>query len=373
MRIHRRTLLKLGAFYSIGSLLNSYANIKNIATPMKAKPIKIALLGLGNYAENWIAPAIDQSENAELTSIVTGSPHKIAKWQKRYQIKDSNIYNYENLEAIRDNKEIDCVYIVTPTGTHADFTIRSFEAKKHVICEKPMAPTVADCDRMIEAAKSAHKTLQIGYRLYWDPFNLRLMEAMQKSEFGEIIEMQGGFSYNHGQWAREGDWRMNPKLNPGGALFDIGVYVVQSSSYSNPQMHPLSVTAKHSTDRHQIFKAIPEHWNWELAWPNKLISQHSSSYGKQENFLRVTTDKGLLEIEPAYSYENLKGSTPNGPMNLNPVFQQKLQIEGQCLAILNRSNNITTGEMGRRDIYLLNRIMEAAENQSEVRLDNLYF
>lgn len=338
---------------------------------MTSNPVKIAVLGLGYYAENWIAPAIAQSEYAELTSIITGSPNKIAKWKTQYQIKDSHIYNYDNLESIRDNKDIDCVYIVTPTGTHADLAVRCLQAKKHVICEKPMAPTVSDCDHMISTAKKANKTLQIGYRLYWDPYNVRLMNAIKNKEFRKLIGMQGGFSYDHGAGIQEDDWRINHKMNPGGPLFDIGVYVARASFYGS-QMHPISVTAQHSTDRHHIFKDIPEHWNWELTWPNKMVSQHSSSYGKQENFLRLETEKGVLEIKPAYSYEGLTGSTPNGPMNFNHTFQQKLQIDGQCLAILNKRAIITSGEMGRRDILLLNRIMEAADSKNPISLDDFY-
>ena len=338
---------------------------------MTSKPVKIAVLGLGYYAENWIAPAITQSEYAELTSIITGSPNKIAKWKKRYQIKDSHIYDYDNLDTILDNKEIDCVYIVTPTGTHADFAVRCLESKKHVICEKPMAPTVTDCDRMLSAAKAANKTLQIGYRLYWDPYNGALMNAIKTEAFGKLIGMQGGFSYDLGAETQKGDWRINYKMNPGGPLFDIGVYVARASFYGS-QMCPLSVIAHHSTDRHHIFKDIPEHWNWELTWPNKMVSQHSSSYGKQEDFLRLETEKGLLAIEPAYSYEGLAGCTPQGPMEFNKTFQQKLQIDGQCLAILNKNAIITSGEMGRRDILLLNRIIEAADSHKPIALDDIY-
>ena len=371
MIIKRRTLLKLGVTYALSHLLARNLlsnNVKNL-TPLPK--VKIAILGLGNYAEDWIAPAIAQSEYAELTSIITGSPHKISKWKKRYHIKDENIYNYENFDRIIENDSIDCVYVVTPTGTHADFTIRSLKANKHVICEKPMAPTVADCDRMIQAAKSVNKSLQIGYRLYWDPFNICLMKAMQNKEFGELTGMQGNFSYDQGTWSKDGDWRMDSKMNPGGALFDIGVYVAQSAFYSS-QMHPISVTAKHSTDRPNIFKDIPEHWEWELTWPNQLKTQHYSSYGRKANYIHLQTEKGNIEIEPAYSYEGLKGITPAGPMEFTHVFQQKLQIDGQCLAIHNQRANITSGEMGRRDILLLNRIIEAADSQTPIALNDFY-
>ena len=373
MKFKRRILLKFGVVYAFNSLLKNHLSAYNVKTLTKPPKVKIALLGLGDYAENWIAPAIAKSEYAVLTSLITGSPDKIQKWKKRYQIKDENIYNYENLDNIIKNSSIDCVYIVTPTGTHSDFAIRSLKARKHVICEKPMASTVAECDLMIEVAKSVNKSLQIGYRLYWDPFNVYLMQAMGSKKYGKLIGMQGAFSYNQGSFHNKGknDWRMNPKLNPGGALFDIGVYVAQSAFYSS-QMLPISVTAKHSTDRSSIFKDIPEHWEWEITWPNQIKTQHYSSYGKRANYIHLQTEKGNLEIEPAYSYEGLKGITPEGPMEFKNIFQQRLQIDGQCLAILKRRVNITPGEMGRRDIYLLNQIMVAAESQTSVALDDFY-
>ena len=373
MKLKRRILLKFGVACALNKLLKNPLYANNVKNLTKHPKVKIALLGLGDYAENWIAPAIAQSEYAVLTSVITGSPHKIPKWKKRYQIKDENIYNYENLDHIIKNDSIDCIYIVTPTGTHADFTIRSLKARKHVICEKPMASTVAECDQMIRVSKSVNKSLQIGYRLYWDPLNVFLMKAMGANKFGKLLSMQGDFSYNQGSFKNKGknDWRMNPKLNPGGALFDIGVYVAQSAFYSS-QMHPISVTAKHSTNRSNIFKNIPEHWEWELTWPNNMKSQHFASYGRKANYIRLQTEKGHIEINPAYSYEGLKGSTPSGPMKYKNVFQQKLQIDGQCLAICNLKANITPGEMGRRDVLLLNQIIKAADTNRPVAFNDSF-
>ncbi len=376
MSLSRRSLIKYGTYTYLSmatsqSLIASLWPEKGVRKQMKLNPVKIAILGLGNYAEKWIAPAIHQSKFAKVNSIITGSPDKIGRWKKAFSIKDENIYNYENLDQIANNPDIDCVYIASPTGTHKAFTIRSLAANKHVICEKPMAPTVTDCDEMIIAAEKVNKTLQIGYRLYWDPFNVRLMNAMKNNEFGTFKDLKGGFSYNHGNLTYNGDWRVNPKMNPGGALFDIGVYVAQSAFYGT-QMQPLRVTAQNSTQRTSIFKEIPEHWNWQLEWPNGAKSEHSASYGKSENFLHINTPKGKIGIEPAYSYQGLAGYTPENKMNFHHVFQQKNQIDGQCKAILKREANITSGKMGRRDIYLLNAIMEAAETQNTIKLGNFY-
>lgn len=362
----RRTFVKLSALGATSMILPP----KLFGQTHQGKPIKMAICGLGNYAEKWIAPAIEQSDYATLTAIITGSPHKISKWQDQYQIEDGHVYNYDNLDEMVNNTDIDCVYIATPTGNHAEFTIRSFQAGKHVICEKPMAPTVADCDRMIEAAKKANKMLQMGYRLYWDPFNMRLIDAMKNKEFGNWTHMSGGFSYDYGRWAKKGDWRLTRAMNVGGAVYDIGVYVVQSAIYS-AQTHPLSVVAHSWTDRKEVFEEIPEHWEWEFEWPNGNVSNHSSSYGKKENFIRLETQEGNIELNPAYSYRGIKGYTPNGPIELQAVFQQKLQIDGQCLAIMNKRPNITPGEMGRRDIRVLNAIMKSAQTNKRVEFKEI--
>ena len=191
------------------------------------------------------------------------------------------------------------------------------------------------------------------------------------NRFGEFTNLNSGFSYDHGTKADNNDWRMDNKMNPGGPLFDIGVYLVQSAFYST-NMIPISVEAKNSTKRNEIFRKIPEFWNWNFKWPNGVKSYHSSNYSKYENFLRLNTPKGKIEIKPAYSYQNLSGFSPNGKMEFTHIFQQKKQIDGQCMAILKREANITPGEMGRRDIYVLNSIIEASETNKAVNLKRFY-
>ena len=355
----RRDFIKLSTLATASGIVTPYFFKSNA----ESKTIKIAMCGLGNYAEKWMAPAIEQSKYAKLTAIITGSPNKIEKWQNRYNIKSKNIFNYNNMDSIAENSDIDCVYVCTPTGNHAEYSIRSFEAGKHVICEKPMAPFVKDCDDMINAAKKAKKMLQIGYRLYWDPYNIHLIDLKKNKKYGNWINMSGGFSYRNR--FQKDNWRLKKAMNVGGAVYDIGVYVVQSAFYTT-HSHPLSLKAKSWTERKDIFKEFPEYWEWEMEWPNGNTSKHSSNYGIYENYIKLQTTKGEIGLNPAYSYRGLKGYTPSGPMDIKPVFQQKLQIDGQCLAILKKQPNITSGEMGRRDIRILNAIMESAKVNQKI-------
>lgn len=332
-----------------------------------AKPLGIALLGLGDYSTNQLGPALRKTKLARLAGIVTGSPEKIPKWRKDYDIPEGNVYNYDTLDRIADNKDIDVVYVVTPTGLHPEYAIRAAKAGKHVICEKPMAPTVEDCTRMIQAAKDNNVTLHIGYRLHWDPFHLRLMDAMEKKEFGPWESIEAGNGSYMRRFGGLNAWRVG-KLGVAGAVYDLGVYAVQAQLYTAREK-PLRVTAKHSTDREEHFREVPETYEWTLEFEGGRKAEGWSSYGRTGSYIRARVEEGEIQIEPAYGYGGQKGKTPDGPMDFQHVNQQVLQIDGQARAILRNEPSKVPGEMGRRDIRVLQGILKAAETGKPFEFD----
>ncbi len=352
----RRHAIRLGAAATLAPFLQLRAQ------HTEQKKLGIALLGLGDYATNQLGPALKLTSNARLAGIVTGSPDKIPKWQEKYGIPDGNVYNYQNFDAIAKNKDIDIVYVVTPTGLHPEFAIRAAQAGKHIICEKPMAPTVEDCNRMIDAAKKANVTLQIGYRLHWDPSHVRLMEIMKKKEYGDwkSIEVANGSTMR--SFTGLNAWRIGKQLGIAGALYDMGVYCVQASFYTAGE-HPVSVTAKHYTDRKDIFTEVPETYEWELEYAGGRKAKGMSSYGKSFNYVKAEVEKGIVEVNPGYNYGGgPRGRTPDGEMGYGPVNQQALQMDGQVAAILAGIPSKVPGEMGARDIQVVRGIMEAADS-----------
>ncbi|MGJ8697919.1 MAG: Gfo/Idh/MocA family protein [Verrucomicrobiaceae bacterium] len=371
----RREALSLSTKAILASTLglqSSWADVRENSDP---RPLGLAILGLGDYATTRIAPALTKTRHVKLTGLITGSPDKLPGWQGKYKIPDENVYTYDDLEKIADNKDIDVVYVITPTGTHADFTIRALEAGKHVICEKPMAPTVAECDRMIEAAKKANRMLQIGYRLYWDPYHTRLITAMRDKEFGDWTALESGFGYSINKNSIHLPhiaWRIGKELGIAGALYDVGVYAIQGAFYAT-QIHPVRVTATSSTDRPDVFTEVPENWEWELEYADGRKSKHMASYNRNGNNLHVQTEEGKLHIDSAYNYEGQTGETPLGPMDFEQVFQQALQLDAQALAIHKRASNVTPGEMGRRDIRVVNAVMEAAATGKPVEFSKFEY
>ena len=325
------------------------------------RTLGIALLGLGDYATNQLAPALAKTKHVKLRGIVTGSPEKVPVWQEKHGIPDANVYNYENFDGIAGNKDIDIVYVVTPTGLHADFAIRAAKAGKHVICEKPMAPTVEDCTRMIDAAKAAGVTLQIGYRLHWDPFHLHFMECARDGRFGPWKSISAANGYHVRNFGGNHRWRISRDLGVAGALYDVGVYAVQGQLYTAGQP-PVRVTAKHQTERPEMFTEVPETYEWVLEFADGRKADGMSSYGRSGHWLRAEMEKGPMELAPSYGYGGQKGFTPAGPMTFEHVPQQALQMDGQALAILRNEASKVPGEMGRRDIFVIRGIMAAADS-----------
>jgi len=351
----RRNFFKLGAAASLAPMFQLRAAESN------GRRLGVALLGLGDYATNQLGPALKQTKNAYLAGIVTGSPEKIGPWQDEYGVPDGNVYNYETLDEIADNKEIDIVYVVTPTGVHKEYAVRAAKAGKHVICEKPMAPTVADCTEMINAAREAGVTLHIGYRLHWDPYHLHLMEVMKEKRFGDWRLIDAANAGMMRDFTAHRKWRIEKELSVAGAVYDLGVYTVQAQMYT-AGLHPVRVTAKHSTERSEIFVEVPETYEWTLEFPDGRKATGMSSYGRSGNFIRAEVEKGIVELEPSSGYTGQAGRTPDGPMEFEQVPQQVLQIDGQAEAIMKGEASRVPGEMGRRDIRILQGILAAAES-----------
>ena len=166
--INRRDFLKESALVA-GALPFSGLRLTRL---QEGKKLGVALVGLGNYSTHQLAPALQLTDLCKLTAIVTGSPEKASKWANQYDIPHKNIYNYKTFDQIKDNGEVDIVYIVLPNSMHAEYTIRAANAGKHVICEKPMALNSTECKAMIAACNKNRVQLSIGYRLYFDPYHL---------------------------------------------------------------------------------------------------------------------------------------------------------------------------------------------------------
>ncbi|RRN76401.1 gfo/Idh/MocA family oxidoreductase, partial [Pseudoxanthomonas sp. SGD-10] len=348
-------LSNLSAFAACGAP-NEKKTEEQVFGQQQKKKLGIALVGLGNYSEGQLAPALQETEHCFLAGIVTGTPDKIEKWRRKYDIPESNVYNYENFDSIKDNPDIDIVYVVLPNAMHGEYTIRAAKAGKHVICEKPMAITVEECDKMIAACKEAGKMLSIGYRLHFEPHNKEMMRLGQTQEFGDILRLKAEDGLGN-----VSGWRLNKKLAGGGPLMDVGIYCVQGVRYTTG-MEPIAVTAIEGkkTDLEK-FKDVEESLTWQMEFPGGIIAECKTSYSEQLDILRAEARNGWFELSPAYSYRGIKGDTIKGEIDFEQVNQQALQMDDFALAIKENRATPVPGEMGRQDVKILQAIYRAME------------
>jgi len=324
----------------------------------------VALVGLGKYSTGQLAPALQQTKLCRLVGIVTGSPSKAAKWKAQYSLADKDIYNYKTFDRIIDNPDIDIVYVVTPNALHAEFAVRAAQAGKHVMCEKPMATTVADCQRMLAASKKAGKKLGIGYRLHFEPHHQEMMRLGQKQVFGKVNKLlsDNGFRFNN-----DTPWRVSKSLAGGGPLMDMGIYCLQGCLYTKGQV-PISVTAKFDPKpAGDLFREVEAGVNWQLQFGDGSTADCHTSYAENlSGRLRAEAANGWFELQPAFGYGGLSGKTSREILDIANVNQQAAQMDDFADCILNNKPTRVPGEMGLRDVQLLLAIYRAAETGQAV-------
>lgn len=331
----------------------------------KQKKLGIALVGLGRYSTNQLAPALEETENCYLAGIVTGTPEKAKAWKSKYDIPDRNIYNYENFDEIAGNEDIDIVYVVLPIFMHAEFTIRAARAKKHVICEKPMAMNTEEAQKMIDACRE-NGVLSIGYRLHYEPFNQRVMELGQKEIFGKVKSIRAVDNSNMTSGSLD-VWRLDKERAGGGPLMDLGIYCVQGAIYTmgNP---PVAVTAEFGEVTHPAyFREVEQSVNWEMEFEDGVVADCECSYADPEgkNILAGEAENGWWKLEPAYGYSGKKGETSEGKMDLPNIYEQVRQMDSQAENFRNNEESKTPGEMGLRDMKILMAIYESANGRGK--------
>jgi glucose-fructose oxidoreductase len=329
----------------------------NILLSQSNEKLGVALVGLGYYSTNLLAPGLQQTEHCELRGIVTGSPEKIPVWQEKYGIPDANVYNYENMHEIANNDDIDVVYIVLPNNMHAEYSIIGANAGKHVWCEKPMAMNVEECQAIIDAAEKNDVRLMIGYRMQHEPNTQTIIQYGEEQTYGEItaIRSGAGFRANH----EPDNWRAVGEMG-GGSMYDIGLYALNAARYATG-MEPVAVRGKQWSVRKGIYSDCDEYTDFELEFPSGLIMEGQSSFGEGMNYLDIDGSDGWYRLRPFLSYNGVRGATSDGTvLPPDPGHQQARQMDNDALVIKNGTAPIAPGEEGLRDIRILEAIMHSS-------------
>ncbi|MCP9766524.1 gfo/Idh/MocA family oxidoreductase [Lacihabitans sp. LS3-19] len=361
--INRRSFIK--GITATSAIIPAIA-LANPAQKYEGKKIKVALVGLGRYAEYMVAQMKD-CEYCEVSALVSGTPSKLESWGKEYKVPVKNRYNYQNFDAIKDNPDIDLVYIILPNAMHKEYAIRAARAKKHVLVEKPMAVSAADCLEMIKVCKENNVQLAMGYRLHFEPYNMEMMRLGQKEVFGKVRVVEASLGYFAGE---KGEWRLNKKLAGGGPLMNLGVYCVQAGRYITGE-EPIAVTAQFGPVlRKELFTEVEESITWQMEFPSGAVCTSTSTLAAGIDRLYASAENGRFELSPAISYGPFKGRTHEKEMDFPQINQQAAQMDAISKIILENKPmpDHISGLEGWKDMKVLDAIYKAAETGKKVRI-----
>lgn len=359
MILSRREFNRLGA---LGMAAQLAPRLQAQNTDRK---VGYCIIGLGRIAEHFRA-GVKDSSTSQITGLVSGHREKAEKIAAQCGVPASSIYSYETMDAIRDNKAIDAVYVALPNSMHAEYTIRSAKAGKHVLCEKPMSTSVSDARAMIDACKAAHVQLMIAYRCHYEPSNLRAIKLIRDGVIGKVQVIQTAFGFN----ISPGEWRLNKKLAGGGPMLDVGIYSLNACRYLTGE-EPAELSAYTSTIDHDgRFKEVEENLSWIARFPSGIVASCSTTYGaNMTGYYRVHGSKGWLELSPAFVYEGLhltghydagaSGTDIDEPNPERDPMQFKREADHFSECIRHNQTPKTPGEEGLRDLEYIERIYQS--------------
>ena len=333
--------------------------------------VGFALVGLGRLSIQQLIPAFRASKRARLTALVSGDSAKAQKLAAENGLNPDAVYNYKDFDRIRENKDVQAVWIVLPNSQHAEFTIRAARAGKHVLCEKPMEVSAAKCQQMIDACKKAGVKLMIGYRIQYEPMNRAMQRLVREQVFGPVKFIDASFSMK----LTTPEWRVSKALSGSGAVGDIGIYCMNTIRFLLGE-EPTEIMAQSVRPAdNPLFKEVDATTTWTMRFPSGALANCMCSYDSAgSSQYRVLADRGTFGMDPAFPYRGLKmfSRAPERPLPQiadTDHFANELDHMADC--VVNNRQPYTPGEEGLQDMRIIEAVLESARNGRRVTLPKI--
>ena len=330
------------------------------------RPIRYAVVGLGYISQIAILPAFEHAENSELVALISGDEHKLTALSRRYGVQFTG--TYDEYEEILERANVDAVFIGLPNTMHRDFTVRAANVGVHVLCEKPLATTVADCEEMIQACHDNGVKLMTAYRLHFEEANLRAIEIVQSGRIGEPKFFNSVFSMQ----VEPPNIRLQHDLG-GGPLLDLGVYCINAARYLYRD-EPFEVTALSANTDDARFNDVEESVAGILKFPEGRLATFTVSFGSSgKSFYEIIGTKGELKVDPAYHYaQPLKHYLKVEGEKSEETFDQRDQFAAELIyfsnCILDDQPVEPGGREGLADIKIIESLYESMRTGRAVAL-----
>ena len=327
--------------------------------------VGFAVAGLGNIARGAVLPGFANCKRAKLAAVVSRDGKKAADVAREFGV--SAHYSSEEYSECLANPEVSAIYVATPPGEHVALTVQAASAGKQILCEKPLAATVEQSARMVQACRRNHVLLMTAYRKYFEPSSLYLKQLIQNGDLGRIDVMHTAFSELYSPGISQ-PWLVDSKLAGGGPLMDLGVYCVNTTRWLVDE-DPVEVSAQTWTRDKVTFRDVEEGVSFRLQFPSGLVVQGSSSYGAaMSSFINVQGAKGWVSLAPAFTFDEVRRVQGKiGKRRIERKFaiidEFALELDAFAAAIQNNALVESDGAQGHRDMIILDAIYKSARQR----------
>lgn len=337
-----------------------------------SKRMGVAIVGIGHLTMEQILPGFGEAKYVRPVALVSGDAAKARTVAAQYGVPEKNLYSYTNFDEIKNNPEIEIVYIVLPNSMHAEYTVRAAAAGKHVLCEKPMATSQAECQHMLDACRKTDRELMIAYRMQYNRLHRELRQMTRSQRFGGVRFISAVNGQND---APNGQWRQIKSMSGGGSLPDVGIYCLNAFRYLTGE-EPYQVTGQITKpDNDPRFREIEDVCTFTLKFPSGILASGSCGYSFHETrLLRVMASDAWFGADPAFSYDNLtlqighKAGKANAleEQRYSPQNQFAVEMDDFAQRLQRRKKPLTGGEEGLRDQIIIDAIYRSAANNGAV-------
>ncbi|MEW7849123.1 Gfo/Idh/MocA family oxidoreductase [Massilia aurea] len=336
--------------------------------------VGVAVVGLGRIAIDEMLPAFQQSKHAKVVALVTGDRDKGLRVARQYNIPESAVLGYQDYDKLAQMADVRSVYIALPNNLHVEYTVRAARAGKHVLCEKPMANSVAECRQMIDACRKAGRQLMIAYRSQYEALDRTLLKMIREKKLGALKEFNAVNSQNMGDPQH---WRLKKAMAGGGALPDIGIYCINAARFLSGEEPSEVFGSIWSTPGDARFREVEESCQFVLRFPSGFAATCSTSYSAHKSqMFRINGFEAWAEMDPGYAYHGNKlritrvvdGKDQTSEIPADKKNQFTLMIDHFASRIQQDRDVHTPGEEGLQDGRIMEAIYESARSGRVVKL-----
>lgn len=330
------------------------------------RDVNFAVVGLGYFAQNAVLPAFRSAKGCRLAALVSDDPVKLRELGARYDVQVQ--CSYDQFDDLMASGDVDAVYIVLPNDLHADFTVRAARAGVHVLCEKPLATTSRDAQRMVEACRRARVRLMTAYRLHFERTNLQAIQAIAEGEIGTPRFIDAVFSSN----VKPSGIRVEGERG-GGPLFDLGVYCINAARYLF-RAEPTSVQAYAVQGTGKRFREVEESITAILGFPGGRVCQFTASFGATDlAYYTVAGTSGYVCLDNAYEYNavrhlEVEGNEGRWKRRGRKVDQVAPELMHFADCIRNGTDPEPSGKEGLIDVRIIEAIQRSAATGRRIRI-----